>query len=85
MKISPDWFKHIKGDEAKLERKEFVVAQLPAWKVMREVLQHRLDSLEVHRISRTLYDSPGWAYMQADINAETRTLRELLSLLTIEE
>jgi len=85
MKISPDWFKHLKGDELKLERKEFVIGQLPAWKVMKEILQHRLDNLEVHQASKSLYDSPNWAYLQADVNAEARTLRELLILLTIEE
>lgn len=46
------------------------------------VLEDRISSARQVTISSSSYDSPSWAYSQADNNGYERGLREVISLLS---
>lgn len=46
------------------------------------VLDGKRASLRKDTIARTSYDSPSWAYVQADNNGYERAISEVISLLS---
>jgi len=54
--------------------------------ILRKRLQHMLtDMVDEKAKGRTLeshYDSPNWAYIQADRNGYTRALRDIIELIS---
>lgn len=75
--------KDCRNDEEKAQRKAEFVAAEPALKVLRNIFKQRLDQA-VNDMSRNQnYDSPSWAYVQADRVAQMRVYKDLLALLTL--
>lgn len=50
-----------------------------------QLLNERIDSSRTAAISSKSYESPSWAYMQADTNGYERALQEVISILESEK
>lgn len=74
------WFKGLKTKEEKDRRKQEIISHSTFIEDLKELLQaeFRKDKFED-------YDSPSWAYKQADLNGYNRALTKVLSILNIEE
>lgn len=46
------------------------------------LLNERINAKRTEVISKTSYDSPSWAYLQADANGYERALNEVISLIS---
>lgn len=46
------------------------------------ILNERIVTKRTEATSKTSYDSPSWAYLQADANGYERALNEVISLLS---
>lgn len=80
--MNSDWYHKAHDRE---ERKKLVLSGLPALKVLKEILEHRLTNLNTDRRSKTNYESPAWPMLQADYLGRERELEYLLNLLDQEE
>lgn len=49
------------------------------------LFEEKIESLRRNTTSSTSYDSPSWAFMQADANGYERALREVISILESEK
>lgn len=78
MKVA--WTKGLTQEQATELRKDFVGAV-----ILRQRLQKLLVDKEVasrdSSVSKDLYASPNWAYLQADARGYERALNEVISLL----
>lgn len=83
--MKSDWWKHLKTEDAKAERKRLVENSKLMREAMLEILQAKLTSRDAQQISQSAYDSPSWAYLQADSNGYKRAVVEMIDLLTIED
>lgn len=70
------WFKGRKTKEQKEERKKEVMSFRNAFDELRELLQEEETPVAD-------YDSPSWAYKQADVNGYNRAIRHVLKLIEI--
>jgi hypothetical protein len=79
--LSTAWFKGVsseeKEDRARLIRNSIVVD------ILRAYVEDKLS--QEQKVSKSDYDSPSWAFAQADRNGAIRTLNELLLILTIKD
>lgn len=70
----------------KPDQKTIVTQEFIASKAFRErliaVLDGKKDSLRKEVVSKTSYDSPAWAYLQADAIGYERAISEVISLLS---
>lgn len=71
------WFKWKRDKDAR--RKE-VESYRNAFEALEEVLRKEFEDAPPPD-----YDSPSWAYKQADINGQNRMLRRVLSIIDLSE
>ena len=69
----------VKGHKDKGERQKTVLSYRNAFDDLREIL---LQLEEKNR--KEDYESPSWAYKQADQNGANRMLRQVLSIINLE-
>lgn len=81
-RISTQWVQHIKSQEEKDELLKELQGYSTHIEVLTTILKLKLDSLEKERLANTNYDSPSWAYKQADYVGSIRELRKILELIT---
>lgn len=67
------------------KRKQLLRACHEAIDVYKEVLEARLSKTYEELSSKKLYDSPNWAYVQADLVGLARAYREVIDLLTLDQ
>ena len=74
------WSADIDPDDAKaLEERAHQLAQaVPILRLLASRLQSELHAVQADRMKQPEYDSAGWAYRQADLNAKERTVKHLL-------
>lgn len=70
---------HFEGDQGKA--REFIKASKPILDCVASVLKNKEQSLQVP--SKADYDSPSWAYKQADVIGERRGLLNAASLVEV--
>lgn len=75
--IPLDWVKNLDNKE---EFEKYLRNSTLLVKRLRQIVQDRLQVLEKDSINRKNYDSPSWAYQQADYNGEVRGLQYILQL-----
>ena len=73
------WYRLQKTEEDKNSVKQLVNNSKNLLKILSELIEEDIKSLE--RISSDDYDSPSWAYKQADRAGQLRTLRKILDLI----
>lgn len=76
------WFKGLKPDK-KEERVKLVLGNKIVLDILKEILYNRVREVETSSIDD--YDSPAWAYRQADINGQLRTLKEVIQYLEVDD
>lgn len=74
------WLKDAKTQEAKVARKKELMSYRNAFDEARAVLSREFEELPTPD-----YDSPSWAYKQADILGANRMLQHILKILDIKE
>lgn len=82
--MQTDWFKDCKTEEEKKERKELVKTAKPTLKVLKNILEKRIEAEMLYGVKKERYDSPVWSHVQADVNGSVRTLQSILSLLDLD-
>lgn len=81
--MKTEWFKHLKTKEEQEKFKEVVNSSTLILDRLREIVYNRYKN--GNSISIDDYDSPSWAYKQADRLGEQRAYEFILSLLNIEQ
>lgn len=78
MKVS--WTKGLTQEQATELRKDFVGAVILRQR-LQKLLQDKIDASRNASMSKDAYESPNWAYLQADARGFERALSEVISLL----
>lgn len=82
--MNQTWLKDVKTKpEQVAQRKSEIQAGKPALKVLKNILERQLEEAQRVATSKEMYDSPSWAYLQADAAGTIRTYREIISLLDL--
>lgn len=81
MKVSSEWFIGVEEPEEKEERIEELRRARNALLILQKILTKRLAEKNIREVTLDSYDSPSWAYREADIIGAKRELRLLLSLI----
>lgn len=74
------WTTGLGKQEASEIKKDFLQS-VHLRKRLTDILTSRIESSRVNSISPDKYDSPSWAYIQADNVGFERALREVINLL----
>ena len=83
-KFNSELLKGCHSPEAKKDRREFLTAHLEAFKLLRHTVECAIKEAQESHISDG-YDSPAWAYKQADLNGQIRAYTRMLEILTVNE
>jgi hypothetical protein len=67
--------------EDKKEIKGLFIEALRLRKRLVEVLNQKATATQTERLEKIKYDSPSWAFLQADLNGYERGIREAISPL----
>lgn len=78
--ISQGQLSQLLGAESSVEYQELRLAA----NTILQLLQHLEDQEETIELSTTQFDTPNWAYKQANINGAKRAYKRLRSYLTQE-
>ena len=73
------WFKGITNAEEKEKRRQEVLGYRNAFDALKEILVEDFEE------GTPDYNSPSWAYEQADRNGANRMLKRVLTLIEIKE
>lgn len=65
----------------KKEIKGLFIEALRLRKRLNEVMLKKIEATQSERLEKINYDSPSWAFLQADLNGYERGVREAMSLL----
>jgi hypothetical protein len=84
-RILTEWYKGVQDEKARKERADEIFSAAPTLRLLKQLLEDRLRTLEETHTNKTKYDSPSWPYLQADYVGEKRSLQSLIQLVTIEE
>ena len=79
-KLPLDWTKHLASEEDRKEFEDLLRRSSVLTRRIKEMLVHRLESLESKELSAKAYESASWPYLQADIIGSRRELKYLISL-----
>lgn len=82
MKVT--WTKGMTKDAADEFRKEFINATRFRTR-LREILEDKSDTKRRESFKNASYDSPSWAYQQADAIGYEKALSEIISLILDEK
>lgn len=78
-----EWFSHLPNQAEKEQFKKTVLASKIVLDRLQEICYNKIKNGE--KTSETDYDSPSWAYLQADRNGFLRAYREILTLLNVSD
>jgi len=81
--INVQWYKGCKTPQAKKDRKEMVFSAKPTLTLLKELLVKRVKEIDTNALTKAGYDTPAWAYLQADTIGSKRAYLEVLSLLDL--
>lgn len=79
--INSFWKVGVEDEESLAERQAVLVAGAPALRVLAARLELDLKAARKQAVARPDYNSPGWAFAQADLNASLRIYEQLLDRL----
>lgn len=63
------------------EREAIIRASSKGFALMASLLQDQLASIQRERLEKAGYDTPNWAYYQADLAGQERRVRLMLDIL----
>jgi len=79
------WFKYCKTEQEKQEIKDYLAAASFLLDRMRKILEEELAISIKESSDKKKYELPSWSEYQADSLGEQRTLRKVLSLITLDK
>lgn len=82
--MNTQWLSHLPAQDRD-EFKQRIVLAAPVLERMQEVINSKLAQSTKESRSKTNYESPSWALMQADYIGYARALNELLSFISLEK
>lgn len=77
------WYKWADSEADKKDIKDRFDACLDTRKLLARIIETKLSSEDSSNLSKEGYDSPNWAYKQADLVGYKRAMKEILSLLDL--
>lgn len=77
------WFSHLKTKDEQEEFKKNVLGSKIVLDKLADIVYNKIKSQERSTVAD--YDSPSWAYRQADKVGYSRALEEIISILTMDE
>jgi len=77
------WIAGLAGQE-KEDLRSSMLAALPAFKRLTQLLENKLSEVESRRENRDVYDKAAWPYFQADCNGYQRAIKEMKKLIEVE-
>lgn len=80
-KLATEWTKHLRDKEAKEDFERLLRNSTISLGRLREILEEKLEALDRSEVKTEVYDSPNWAYKQADVNGCRRILMNLIQML----
>ena len=80
--LKTEWIKGLNPEEVKRFKELFSNSTLVLDK-LRSICYNNIRKIE--NSSRAQYESPSWAYLQADNNGYARAYREMIELLSLTE
>jgi len=83
--MQPDWTHHLKEPEEKERFKKYVQNNRTLLERLSSILDSWEKQLTSEELSQKSYDSPSWAYEQADCNGYRRCLRDVQKILTLDQ
>lgn len=76
------WTQGLRNPTEKEEFEKIVYASKKVLDKLKDIVYNKINGVE--KTSLQDYESPSWAYRQADINGYRRAMEEMLSILTID-
>lgn len=75
------WVKGLNEQEKEEMRASFV-SSANVRKRLTELLEDKIETKRKANVSEERYESPGWAYLQADAVGYERAMREIISIIS---
>jgi 23S rRNA U2552 (ribose-2'-O)-methylase RlmE/FtsJ len=76
------WTKGLKGEQLSEMKVVFLQNNILRTRTL-ELLNEKLENSRKQRVLSDSYESPNWAYKQADASGYERALLEIMSLFTV--
>lgn len=83
--MMPIWTHHLKDQDEKERFKKYVQNNRTILERLSAIANQWEDELKDKELDKDSYESPAWAYKQADNNGYRRCLRQLQLLLTLDQ
>lgn len=83
--MQPDWTHHLKDPEEKERFKKYVLGNRTLLERLSSILDQWERELTSEELSPRSYESPSWAFEQADTNGYRRCLRDVQKILTLDQ
>lgn len=83
MKLKNAWLSDFKDEQVRTLMRQQIAASSPVLERLMAIIDGMAASAEAAHLSKGGYDSPNWAYMQADHIGYMRALKEIKELLDI--
>lgn len=80
--MKSEWFQGL-DEGTKAGRVEQVMSARPTLKLLKNILEAKLEARVKDGLSKKNYEYASWPYAQADSIAEQRILREVIELITL--
>lgn len=82
MSLKVEWLAGLKPED-KAERADMIRSAGPTLRLLKSILEKRLDAKLAAMLGKQNYESASWPYAQADGIAEQRVLREIIELIDL--
>ena len=79
------WFKGARDEKGKEERKAQIVSAAKALEILTGILEAKIKECESERNLPKCYELPSYPYFQADASGYIRALREVQSIIDLQE
>ena len=84
LKFNSALYRGCTNETQRKERREFLVSHLPLLALLQDLTKSAMNESSESHIQDG-YDSPAWAYKQADLNGQIRAYTHMLEILTTNE
>jgi hypothetical protein len=78
------WTSHLRDNEDKERFKKYVLGSRALVDRLSDIAKDLDEQLDSKEIAEDVYESPSWAYKQADNNGYRRCLRQFQKLFTLD-
>lgn len=79
--LTDEWFYEARTGQERQSRYDIVSSNYKSLEVLYGLLERRREVLTRSLMDKKNYESPAWAFLQADFNGQLRQVTELMNLL----